>query len=189
MNHEAGERKEQNVEESKARTGHARLASRWLFLAAVAVGGLTGFLTSSRSVPPRERSFTILARQYSYEPAVIRVNRGDTVRLRFGSLDVVHGFYLEGYDLNVTISPMRSTVEMVHPSHPDDRRTVEEVVFKADREGKYRYRCSHTCGFMHPFMLGEMIVGPNRLFPTSVGMAFGVLLGGLASAWRSGRDG
>lgn len=174
--------------ERRRRTESTRGPALWLLLGAVAVGGMAGFLTTSRPAPPRERSFTILARQYAYEPAVIRVNRGDTVRLRFGSLDVMHGFYLEGHDLNVTITPMRSTVELGRPSRPGQRETVEEVVFKADREGKFRYRCSNTCGFMHPFMLGEMIVGPNSLLPTSVGMTFGVLLGCFLLAWRSGRE-
>ena len=105
--------------ESRRRTESTWAPSGWLLLGVVAVGGLTGFLTTSRGAPPRERSFTILARQYAYEPAVIRVNRGDTVRLRFGSLDVMHGFYLEGHDLNVTITPMRSTVELRRPSRPD----------------------------------------------------------------------
>jgi plastocyanin len=150
-----------------------------LYLGVIALSGAIGFLVAGGGSDPQERSFTIIARQYAYDPPVIRVNRGDTLRLRFASLDVVHGFYLEGHDLDVSITPMRTAVEKRKPSDPDFLEQVEEVVLKADRTGKFRYRCSRTCGFMHPFMLGEMIVSPNRLLPTSLGLAGGVLFGGL----------
>lgn len=152
---------------------------RLTFLTTVIGLGALGFLASPGPPDPQERSITVHARQYGYDPEVIRLNRGDTVRLRFVSQDVVHGFYLEGYDLDVAILPMHPTVEVHRPSRPGKREVVQEVVFTADREGKFRYRCSHTCGFMHPFMLGELVVGPNRLLPASLGMTAGVLLGGL----------
>lgn len=161
-----------------------RALGRLMVLVLVTAGGVLGFLTASRTPEPQERAFTIRARQYAYEPAVIRVNRGDTVRLRLISNDVVHGFYLEGHDLDVRILPLEPVVEVRRPSRPGAVEEAEEVVFTADREGKFRYRCSQTCGFMHPFMLGEMVVAPNRLFPTSVGMALGLLLGGLVIAAR-----
>lgn len=148
------------------------------FLTVVAAGGGLGLVLGGGSPEPATRTFTVQARQYGYEPAVIRVNKGDKVRLRFASVDVVHGFYLEGHDLDVTIVPMRSTVELRRPSVPGAAQAVEEVTFTADREGKFRYRCSQTCGFMHPFMLGELIVGPNRLLPASMGLAVGVLAAG-----------
>ena len=68
------------------------------------------------------------------------------------------------------------TVDLRRPGH-SARERVEEVTFTADREGKFRYRCSQTCGFLHPFMLGEFIVAPNRLLPTGISLAFGVLVG------------
>ncbi|GMR24339.1 MAG: hypothetical protein BMS9Abin37_2870 [Acidobacteriota bacterium] len=167
------------AEQTKTTNGRwrSRAAGRGVLLSTMAVSGALGFFLAPAVSAPQERTITVVARKYAYEPAVIRVNRGDTVRLRFASSDMVHGFYLEGHDMNVKIHPMRSTVELFrdHASEPEE---VEEVVFTADREGKFRYRCSQTCGYLHPFMLGELIVAPNRLFPTGVGLAIGMLLGG-----------
>lgn len=141
--------------------------------------GALGLVAAPAGSPPQERKITVHARKYAYEPDVIHVNRGDTVRLRLVSEDVVHGFFLEGYDLDAVIVPMRSTVEVRRPSQPNKSEKLEEIVFTANSEGKFRYRCSQTCGFMHPFMLGEMIVGPNRLVFVSLGLAVGMLLAGL----------
>jgi heme/copper-type cytochrome/quinol oxidase subunit 2 len=159
-----------------------------LFAVIASAGGAIGAVAAGGSSEGSERTFNVVARQYGYEPAVIRVNRGDTVTLRFASRDVVHGFYLEGYDLDVTIHPMQTSVELRRPSQPDNMEKVEEIVFTADRAGKFRFRCSRTCGFMHPFMLGEFIVGPNRLLPASMGLAIGMLLGGLAYVKAGGRS-
>ena len=158
---------------------HGQVLPGLVFITTVVCLGGVGFVTAPTTSQPKEHSFTVKARQYGYTPEVIRVNKGDTVRLRFTSEDVVHGFFLEGHDLDVTIVPLRSEVELRRPSEAGKSEMVEEVRFKADREGKFRYRCSQTCGFMHPFMLGELIVGPNRLLPTSLGLVVGVLLGGL----------
>jgi heme/copper-type cytochrome/quinol oxidase subunit 2 len=166
--------------DSGARLG--RLMRILILLTAVGLSGAIGSLTAGDGGDPGEHEITVVARQYAYDPAVIRVNRGDTVRLRFASLDVVHGFYLEGYDLDVTVVPMRSLVEVRRPSRPGIRAHQEEVTFTADKSGKFRFRCSQTCGFMHPFMLGELIVGPNRLHRASMGMAVGILLGGFLVA-------
>lgn len=156
------------------------------YIAIVSLCGGVGYVFSQTAVKPQERHFTIYARQYAYAPPAIRVNRGDTVRLRFVSKDVVHGFYLEGYDLDAVIAPMCSTVELKRPG--GEWEIVEEAVFSADRAGKFRYRCSHTCGYMHPFMLGEFIVEPNRLLSTGIGLAIGVLLGGFLMVFV-GRNG
>ncbi len=160
-------------------TERGQLAYGVVLLLTVASFGLLGFVIEPSVRLSEERAITIRAHRYGYQPEIIRVNRGDKVRLRFISEDVVHGFYLEGYDLDVSIRPLRSTAELRKPSQPGKPEIVEEVVFTADREGKFRYRCSQTCGFMHPFMLGELIVGPNRLLPVGLGLTVGVLLGGL----------
>ncbi|MBI2923859.1 MAG: hypothetical protein HYY18_22605 [Planctomycetes bacterium] len=131
------------------------------------------------SGPPQVRRIEVKARQYAYDPPTIEVNQGDTVRLKLTSQDVVHGFYLEAYDLQATIMPQSPYVEVSRPSRPEEKpEKLEEVEFVADRTGKFRYRCSHTCGTMHPFMSGELVVKPNRLLGGGVGAFAGMLIAG-----------
>lgn len=117
---------------------------------------------------PAERVVTVEAHKYGYEPAVLHVNRGDRITLRFTARDVTHGFYLEGYDLEAKARPEMPSFWVRRPSTGEDFHAVDHVTFVAEREGKFRFRCSTTCGYMHPFMQGELIVQPNRLFPASI---------------------
>jgi len=140
------------------------------------------------SSPPQERRVKMTARQYAFDPPVLRVNKGDTIRLQIKSLDVIHGLYLEGFDLDIKIIPDSPYLEVSHPSRPDEpAKKVEEVVFVADRTGKFRYRCSHTCGTMHSFMQGELVVAPNRLLGAGVGGFVGLLLASAFAALRKDR--
>lgn len=137
------------------------------------LGGLSGFLFAYfGQTPSQERSFTITAHKYAYEPEVLRVNRGDRVRIRLVTKDVTHGFYLEGYDVDAKVRPHNPTFWLRRPSKREESyEEVEEINFVANRSGKFRYRCSITCGYMHPFMQGELIVSPNYLYSTSVGLS------------------
>ncbi len=142
------------------------------------VGGLVGFLSVHwHLATPHERTFTITARKYAYDPAILRVNRGDRVRIRLLASDVTHGFYLEGYDLDARARPEDTTFWLRRPSAGNKYQPVEEISFIANRPGKFRYRCSQTCGYMHPFMQGELIVSPNYLYFTSVGLSVGLAVG------------
>ena len=60
----------------------------------------------------------------------------------------------------------------------------ERVVFVADKVGKFRFRCSVACGTLHPFMIGELIVGPNLPYLRAVGLALVVLAATLYFLWR-----
>lgn len=162
-------------------------AAGWVGVALSVTALALAAASTTANGSPRERSVEVVARRYAFEPAVIRVDSGDRVRLRFASLDVVHGFHLEGYGIDVTVEPLRSEVRARRGAGPLE--SVPEVTFVADRPGKFRFRCSRTCGAMHPFMTGELIVGPNRLLHGSSAAALGLLVGGLAWAWRrSGRE-
>jgi cytochrome c oxidase subunit 2 len=120
------------------------------------------------SAEPVTHHITMTADQFAFDPPVLRVNRGDRVRLTLQASDVVHGFYLDGYGLEQRVEPGLS----------------EEIEFTADRAGKFRYRCSVSCGTLHPFMIGELVVGPNLPFIRTVGLLLVAVAGTLVYLWR-----
>ncbi len=63
----------------------------------VLLGGLVGFGSTLMTAQTNaERLIQVEARQFGFEPGIIRVNKGDWVNLEIVSTDVVHGFYLDG---------------------------------------------------------------------------------------------
>lgn len=168
----------------------ARLSDRVRGALIVGICMVGGALLAGAAHPPGDRTFDIVARKYAYNPPIIHVNRGDRVTIHLKSLDVTHGFYLDGYDLDASITPDEKP-KLRHPSLHDAFVEVPEIQFVANKAGKFRYRCSQSCGFMHPFMIGEMVVAPNRPFTAGVGGAIGVAIAVLLGALRRGgtRDG
>lgn len=150
-----------------------RRRSRLLGGTAVLAAAIAGWTWAGPRPAPVEHKVDVTARSFAFEPAVLRVNAGDRVTLRLRSADVVHGFHLEGYDLDATVYPLRREFEV---RRNGGREQVEAVTFTAERAGKYRYRCSVTCGAMHPFMSGELIVEPNRTWRAAVAAAVAVTL-------------
>lgn len=139
--------------------------SRVRALALVAVGAvtLTVLLAPSpgSASRPTARTLRIEASSFAYDPAVLEVEPGDTVEIELVATDVVHGLYLEGYDLALTADPGQTA----------------RYAFVADRPGTFRFYCSVTCGPLHPFMSGRLKVGENALLWRAVGLA---LLAGAA---------
>jgi heme/copper-type cytochrome/quinol oxidase subunit 2 len=166
-----------------------RLRNYLLVAVFVVAGGVAGFLPGLLPVHPQERTVTITAHKYAYEPAVLRVNRGDRVHIRLAAKDVTHGFYLEGYDLDAKARPEDPDFWLRRPSKGGAYEQVREISFVANRSGKFRYRCSMTCGYMHPFMQGELIVSPNSLFSTSIGLSLGLAAGMLVMFRRTHSNG
>lgn len=117
---------------------------------------------------PQAREITIDSAQYEFNPSRIEVNHGDHVTIRFTASDVVHGFYLDGYGIERRVEP----------------GLTEEITFTADQPGKFRYRCSVTCGAMHPFMIGELVVTPNFPFWRAAGFVAIALAGMLFNLWH-----
>jgi cytochrome c oxidase subunit II len=116
-----------------------------------------------------ERRFTLDARQFEYMPGRIEVNQGDTVIIRLMATDVTHGFYLDGYGLERRVTP----------------GIAEEITFTAAQAGKFHYRCSVSCGPLHPFMIGELVVNSNYSLWRALGVVVVGLIGTLVYLWRN----
>ncbi len=148
------------------------------------LGCFFGWLIFSGSQKPISRNIIVKARQYSYDPEHLEVNKGDTLHIRLVSLDVSHGFYLEGYDVDAEIQANLKTFKVRHPSQGFNWKDTTEIFLIVNKTGKFRYRCSHTCGTMHPFMQGEMIVSPNNLLHAGIGGIIGFVIGLVLMIYR-----
>ena len=149
----------------------ARLALAATILAA---GAAIGALIVPGGQAPVARHLDLVARQFYYTPNRIAVNRGDTLYLSIASGDVVHGFFLEGHDIDAMVIPGETAFRTRSQENDEKFEKVDEVVFTADKPGKFRFRCSVTCGTLHPFMQGELIVRPNRTYGAGIGAASGL---------------
>lgn len=95
-----------------------------------------------------EKVIEVRAKKFSYTPNIIKVNKGDKVKIRLISEDVTHGMFIDGYGLETHASPGQDGY----------------ISFLAKRTGKFSFRCSVTCGEFHPYMIGYLIVSPNIRF-------------------------
>jgi heme/copper-type cytochrome/quinol oxidase subunit 2 len=131
------------------------MRSRFFLLLFVMVGLVVAFAPLPvPAIASQERTFRIDARQFAYSPSELQVNSGDTVILRLLSNDVVHGLYVDGYDLSIEADPGQTAT----------------LTFVANKSGSFRFRCNVTCGAMHPFMIGKLTVGTNQWLYRSIGL-------------------
>lgn len=137
-----------------------RIVASWTILGAVVLLVAFAPLPQTASMPT-ERLFRVEAGDFAYSPAVMHANPGDKVTIQLVSTDVVHGIYVDGYDISVIADPGQPAT----------------LTFTADRPGAFRLRCSVTCGALHPFMIGKLQVGSNLLLWRGIGLAFVALLG------------
>jgi cytochrome c oxidase subunit 2 len=88
------------------------------------------------------KEFTMTAKNWEFNPAVITVKQGDTVKLHVKSLDVEHGITIPEFNVNVKLQPNKE----------------ETFQFVADKIGTFPFRCSVFCGDGHREMDGQLIV-------------------------------
>ncbi len=77
----------------------------------------------------------------------IRLKEGERVRLRLASHDVVHGFSLQAFGIEV---------DEVRPGK------VKTIEFVADKPGTFSFTCTVLCSPEHRNMKGELVVEPQQ---------------------------
>ncbi len=153
---------------ARRRWRHRVAAQRRLLLVGVAALGIAVTPLSLPSMGPMDRRVRIRASMAGFAPAVVRVNRGDRVTVELVSTDVVHGLHLDGYGLSVTADPGQPAT----------------LTFVAGRSGTFRFRCSVTCGSLHPFLMGRLQVESNGLLWRTMAIAGLIAAAAIARARR-----
>jgi plastocyanin len=118
---------------------------------------------------PQIHNIGVNARTFAFEPSILNVQRGDTVILHLESLDAVHGLSIDGYPVNIQAEPGKSA----------------DVTFVADQPGKFKFRCSISCGALHPFMIGELNVDPDFPLARAAVATIIAAIGTIAFFWRN----
>ena len=103
------------------------------------------------------KTFTITAHQFAFDisPSPFVVNEGDTVTLNMTSKDVLHGFTLPSFGVDVDLFPGKQVTK----------------TFVANSAGTFAYACTQSsCGTGHVNMVGTFTV--NALPPAPVVNSF-----------------
>ncbi len=95
-----------------------------------------------RELGPGRYEVNLVAQVWSYAPAEIRVPKGAQVTFYLHSRDLVHGFLLEGTNVNMMVVPGRTG----------------KVTHTFQKAGEYKIICNEYCGTGHHFMQGRVIV-------------------------------
>ena len=96
-----------------------------------------------RGWSPDMKTFEVVAKRFSFEPATIEVAQGDRVRLLVTSADGVHGVGIRRFKVN-TLVPRGGTAVAIE--------------FTATEAGSFPIVCSEACGDGHADMRGWLVV-------------------------------
>jgi cytochrome c oxidase subunit 2 len=106
-------------------------------------GGMNAWEAAGKKLEIKEvKEFDIIAKQWSFEPSIIEVSKGDRVKLNLESVDVAHGIYIPQFKIGITFNPGEK----------------KEISFIAEEEGEFNFFCNVPCGMGHGSMNGKLIV-------------------------------
>lgn len=97
---------------------------------------------SAPGARPEARVIQVTAKKFEFNPNVIRVKKGEPVKLIITALDRDHGFKCDAFHINRKLKKGNPT-------------TIE---FIADRAGTFPFHCSDFCGMGHHRMKGKVVV-------------------------------
>jgi cytochrome c oxidase subunit 2 len=115
---------------------------RWLVVSPAIALGLG--VAPATAQAPETRAVQITAERFTFTPSLIKVVPGTVLEIEVESEDTLHGFRIQGTDVNVAV--------------PKRGRGTVRVTFRAEKPGRYTFECSRMCGAGHNFMRGEIRV-------------------------------
>jgi plastocyanin len=105
---------------------------------------------------PGTREIRITARRFEFSPKSVTVLKGEHVRLVVTSEDVDHGFAIKEFGIEQEIKAKQTKV----------------IELTANREGRFQFSCSVSCGDGHDDMAGELIVTQAPEPPSTMKVSF-----------------
>jgi cytochrome c oxidase subunit II len=90
----------------------------------------------------------ILAEQYMWVPACVKVPSDTNLRFRLTSADVVHGFFVGETNTNAMVVP----------------GFITAVLAKFHQPQEYKMPCDEYCGYGHHAMAARVVVVPRQEF-------------------------
>lgn len=91
---------------------------------------------------PDEYELQMVSRMWAFQPSTVRLPAGSTVDLYVTSQDIIHGFKVEGKNINLMAVP----------------GTINYLRVQFDEPGEYLFACHEFCGAAHHTMAGRFII-------------------------------
>jgi len=114
--------------------------NRWF--AAAVLSLLAACAGNAPGNPDQGSPVKIAAKQWSFDPPTVTIQKGTTVDLELTSMDVHHRFYLPDFGVDVDLEPGMTT----------------RVTLTPDQPGTFHFRCEYYCGQGHEGMVGRIVV-------------------------------
>jgi cytochrome c oxidase subunit 2 len=108
------------------------------------------------SMPNSVRTIQIHAKRYQFEPSVVTLKRGETVKLLLTSEDRTHGFMVKPLGVDTDIEPGKTT----------------EITIRPEKAGTYTTICDHYCGLGHNGMKMKIVVEETAAETSSVAPSY-----------------
>ena len=108
------------------------------------------------SMPNSVRTIQIHAKRYQFEPSIVTLKRGKTVKLLLTSEDRTHGFMVKPLGVDTDIEPGKTT----------------EITIRPEKAGTYTTICDHYCGLGHNGMKMKIVVEEPTAETSSVAPSY-----------------
>jgi cytochrome c oxidase subunit 2 len=95
-----------------------------------------------KEVAPGKYEAVVIGKAWSFKPKTIEVPAGAEVTFVATSVDVDHGFYVEGTRINLMLVPGQ----------------ISRMTYRFKEPGTHLLLCHEYCGLGHQFMYGRIVV-------------------------------